>query len=198
MQLRVFPAFVVFVGSYLPLTLILLVQNYEFDAVSRPLCLAFWTPGCSLPFKNPEIALIGFGIALICLCATLALLTAVTPRRLIAIKTATYVPADLMNYTLPYIVSFMSIEYQDTGKFVGLIIFLLWMFVITFRSGQIILNPVLIVFGWRPYDIEYKFPGSDALHTGRALVRGDIAANEQHRQFQFQDTFIIKVSKQTA
>ena len=38
-----------------------------------------------------------------------------------------------MNYTLPYVVSFMSIEYHDTGKFVGLIIFLAWMFWITYR-----------------------------------------------------------------
>jgi hypothetical protein len=82
-----------------------------------------------------------------------------------------YVPADLMNYTLPYVVSFMSIEYQDTGKFIGLIIFLGWMFWITFRAGQIILNPLLIAFGWRLYDIKYRYAGSQNLYSGFALVK---------------------------
>jgi hypothetical protein len=53
-----------------------------------------------------------------------------------------------MNYVLPYVVSFMSIDYQVTGKFVGFLIFLGWMFLITYKSGQIMLNPLLTVFGW--------------------------------------------------
>ncbi|MBL0000910.1 MAG: hypothetical protein IPO97_07845 [Sphingomonadales bacterium] len=81
-----------------------------------------------------------------------------------------------MNYTLPYIVSFMSIEYSDTGKFVGFVVFLLWIFWISHRSGQIILNPVLIALSWRMYEVEYKFPGSDAKHSGKALAYGHLTA----------------------
>lgn len=38
MQFRLLTALVVFIGSYLPLSLILLAQNFEFGALKRPLC----------------------------------------------------------------------------------------------------------------------------------------------------------------
>ena len=58
-----------------------------------------------------------------------------------------------MNYTLPYIVSFMSFGYDQEGKFIGIVIFLTWIFWITYKSGQIILNPILVAFGWKLYEV---------------------------------------------
>jgi hypothetical protein len=99
-----------------------------------------------------------------------------------------------MNYTLPYIVSFMSIDYQDIAKILGLAIFLVWMFWITYKSGQILLNPLLIVLGWRLYDLKYCFPGDPkkAEHTSKALSRGSIDAGETHRQEALADVLAIK------
>ena len=99
-----------------------------------------------------------------------------------------------MNYTLPYVVSFMSIGYQETGKLVGLTIFLAWMFWITYKSGQVILNPVLAVFGWRLYEIQYVFPGDRTLRNGRALARGNVESGESYPHVLVQDIVILRAT----
>ena len=58
-----------------------------------------------------------------------------------------HVPADLINYVIPYVVSFMSLDYEQTPKLFGFAVFLIWIFWITYKSGQIALNPVLAVLG---------------------------------------------------
>ena len=100
-----------------------------------------------------------------------------------------------MNYTLPYIVSFMSIDYQQTEKFIGLIIFLGWMFLITHRSGQIFMNPVLIVFGWRHYEIKYTFINGNHDFVGSALSKGRLEPNLFCKLKAFQDILIIKINQ---
>ncbi|MDV4157125.1 hypothetical protein R1480_22105, partial [Rhizobium brockwellii] len=73
--------------------------------------------------QNGTLSLIVFAICLFCLVFSLGALATVKPKTPVDIKEAKYIPAELMAYTLPYVVSFMSLEYKDTGKFVGLLIF---------------------------------------------------------------------------
>lgn len=193
MQFRLVIGAVIFLGSYLPLSLILLAQNFDYAALDTPLCLTFWHTTCSIPLRNPSPAIGFFGVCCVCFAITLLALQVVKPKHQIVIGEAKHVPTDLMNYTLPYVVSFMSIDYQETGKFVGFAIFLGWMFWITYRSGQIILNPILIAFGWKFYEVSYRFPTSATTYISKALVHGDdISPGERHRQVAIQDTLIIK------
>jgi hypothetical protein len=196
MQPRQFAAIMIFVGSYLPLSLILLVQNYRYSALRDDICINLSRPGCDLPLKNPILATSIFVACVLCLIATLVILSRLRPKREICLKEVSYVPADLMNYTLPYVVSFMSIDYQDSGKFVGLIIFLAWMYWISYKSGQIILNPVLIVFGWCLYNVKYTFPADSTEHTTRILANGAISPGERHNRHTIQNIDIVKVPKQ--
>lgn len=197
LQFRLPAAVFIFIGSYLPLSLILLAQDYDYTRVSRPLCWKWLRgdPGCILPFGNALFSIGIFLCCLICFGFTLATLAIVKPKRAIKITEARYIPTDLMNYTLPYVVSFMGIGYQETGKFVGLIIFLGWMFWITYKSGQIILNPILIAFGWRLYDLTYRHAGDDIDRTGIGLAEIRLASGESHRHATIQDVLIIKVPK---
>lgn len=197
MQFRTWISFLIFIGSYLPLSLILLAQNYDYDAIDKSFCWAFWTSSCTIPFKNPWFAIGIFFLCVFCLALTLILLAYLKPYTPITVRSASHLPADLMNYSLPYVVSFMSIDYQDTGKFIGFLIFLVWMFWITHRSGQILLNPVLIAFGWRYYDITYSYGGEATERTGHALVHGFIAPDEIQNQLTVQELFIIKPAKRS-
>ncbi len=197
-KLRVLIAAIIFVGSYLPLSLILLAQNFDYSCLSKSLCFNLWAAdrSCVLPLKNPGFA-IGIFIACVsCFVLTLATLRVVSPKHEIIIKNFKYVPAELMSYVLPYVVSFMSIDYQETGKFVGFLIFLGWMFWITYKSGQIILNPVLTAFGWRLYDITYSFPGNDREHSGPLLAKTKIMSGGRYRHAAIQDVLVIKASAQ--
>jgi len=194
MQFRILTAVVIFLGSYLPLSMILLAQNYDYTAVSLPFCWQVWRLYCNFPLKNPTFAVSIFCVCAVCFLFTLIVLAFVKPKHEIEILEAKYIPTDLMNYTLPYVVSFMSIDYQDISKFVGLVIFLIWMFWITYKSGQILLNPLLIVFGWRLYELKYRFAADQTGHEriSRALSKGSIDAGETHRQINITDIFAIK------
>jgi len=194
MQFRILTAAVIFLGSYLPLSMILLAQNFDYSSVALRVCWKVWQPICHVPLKNPGFALSIFCVCAVCFLVTLFVLALVKPKHEIELLEAKYIPTDLMNYTLPYVVSFMSIDYQDKSKFVGLVIFLAWMFWIIFKSGQILLNPLLIVFGWRLYDLKYRFPTdpNKTEYTSRALSRGSIDASETHRQVALADILAIK------
>lgn len=195
MQFRIPIALIIFLGSYLPLSLILLAQDYDYAFLDNPVCWSPWSDECLLPFKNPTFAIGIFVACVISFSLTLGSLAAVHPRQEIIVKESKHMPTDLMNYTLPYIVSFMSIDYQEPGKFVGFLIFLGWMFWIVYKSGQIIMNPLLIVLGWRLYDITYSFAGSNDPQTAKALVKGRIEAGQRYRQTPVQDILVIKKKK---
>lgn len=194
MRIRVLWAFAVFCGSYLPLSVILLAQNYKLPSGENGYCWGwlYLEEGCPVPFENAAFALFMFFFCLICFIFTLAVLRLVEPHISIVVVSARHKPADLMNYVLPYVVSFMSLEYQEIGKFVGFAIFLGWMFWITYASGQIILNPLLIVFGWKLYEVSYIYVGGEIEHSGSVLANCDLVSGKTYQQVALQDILIIK------
>lgn len=173
--------------------MILLAQDIKYDLIGRNLCWDFLTKnsGCQLPLGNATFSLAVFFITLACFVFSLVTLAVAKPEISVDVVEARYIPAELMSYTLPYVVSFMSLEYQETGKFVGLMIFLGWMFWITHKSGQLILNPVFTAFGWRYYEVTYSFPGDEELHHGRALSRTPLVKG-RHKQSSIQDVLIFR------
>jgi hypothetical protein len=190
-QFRFITALIVFIGSYLPLSLILLAQNFDFGAASRRFCWPINEGVCALPVKSPLFSIGLFALTLLCFGVTLIALRAIRPSIDVEVLEAEYVPTDLMNYTLPYVVSFMSIDYQETGKFIGFLVFLVWMFWITYRAGQVILNPVLIALGWRLYTISYRFVGSQNVFKTNALSKGHLIPGG-HKQYPLQEIQIMK------
>lgn len=194
MQLRAFAALALFLGSYLPLSLILLAQDIDY---SKELPFDFWAKDSDfqIPFMHPAFSLSIFILCFFCFLITLLTLKIVPTKRSLMITEAKYVPAELMSYTLPYVVAFMSIGYQETSKFIGFSIFLLWMFWITYKSGQIILNPLLIAFGWRLYDVKYTRQGSQEIHSGQLLSKNDITGKTTYTYNEIQDVLIAKSKK---
>lgn len=194
MQLRLWTAATIFIGSYLPLSLILMAQDYNYSYLDNDLCIQFWSARaqCVLPFKNPKLSVPIFLLCIFCFSITLYVLRIIRTKHVIVIKSHKYIPSELMNYTLPYVVSFMSVGYDEQGKFVGIFIFLIWIFWITHKSGQIILNPVLAAFGWKLYDIAYCFSGDDKEYNTIALVKGELGDGEAARQTLIQEVMIVR------
>ena len=63
---------------------------------------------------------------------------------------------DLINYTIPYILSFFSFDLSRWDDIISLSVFLLIMLVLTITSKSIFLNPILAFAGYGLYDIEYE------------------------------------------
>ncbi|MFC4352277.1 hypothetical protein ACFOW6_12070 [Fodinicurvata halophila] len=192
LQIKFPAALIIFIGSYFPLSLILIAQDYNYDMVTSSICNIITSNNCIIPFNNGYYTITFFIVCLLCFLISLGALSTIKPKTPVNITQSKYIPAELMSYTLPYIVSFMSIDYQETGKFVGLLVFLCWIFLITFRSGQLILNPLLIVFGWRLYEIKYTFPGDGNERTAKTLSKSPLQPGERYNQSIIQDIMIIK------
>ena len=196
MQLRFLAALAIYLASYLPLSVILLVQDLEFDRITAVLCdpLANFR-ACNIPLSHPVSALGAVSVCAFAMVLTLLVLHLLHVGQPITIKGSKHVPADLMNYTLPYVVSLIGLDYKDPAKLLGFLVFFLWMFVITYRSGQIILNPVVTVFGWQLYDVTYVYQaGSKVVQDGRVLSSVPIEVGQSYPHKALQDVLVIKAT----
>ena len=192
MQFRILSGFLIFIGSYLPLAIILAVQDIPTKWWARPFCTtASFTSGeCSfLPFNNPVQSL-SFILAtgLSALIAHLSLKSISYPFQ-IEVAHSKAIPNEVINYTFPYVVSFMGISYGDPEKLLGFCVFLLWMFAITFKSGQIVMNPLLLVFGWRLHEASISINGSP--REVRVLKKGHLKPGAQWAQT-IQDFYVVR------
>lgn len=195
MQLRLLTASIIYMASYLPLSVILLCQDLRLDRLGGTICNPFAAqaaPACTLPLEHPWPAIGAVVACAVAFALAVLALGLADPKRKIIIKESKHVPADLMNYVLPYVVAFMGLDYKDAGKMLGFGIFFLWIFIITYRSGQVILNPVLTVLGWRLYDASYSYDGGTEIYTGTVLSRVMLHADATYRQAAIQDVLIVK------
>jgi hypothetical protein len=195
MQLRMFPALLIYIASYLPLSVILLCQDIPTRAYTSPRCVTPGFDACAWPMDHPILAIGAVSVCLLCFALTLATIRVVKPKEKINLDAVEHIPADLMNYTLPYIVSLIGLDYGDKGKLLGFVVFFVWMFVISYRSGLIILNPVLAVFGWRLYEATYTYQGGTGQQRqDRILSNEPLEAGAIYARAAIQDVIILKAA----
>lgn len=190
MQFKLISAFLIFIGSYFPLAIIFAVQDIPFEWWGRPICLTINIQQCSFnPFKNwlPIIVFITVTLASTIL-AQISLKKISFPYS-IEVISAKPIPNDIINYVFPYVVSFMGINYSEPEKFLGFSVFLLWMFAITHKSGQIIMNPLLLMFEWRLYEASILI--NNRPREVRMLKQGDLIPGPQKAQ-KIQEFYIVK------
>lgn len=193
MQLKKWSAFALYLGSYVPLSLILLAQDLDGPLASNGLCIPHdWrNSGCAVPLSHPWSSIGAVVVSLTCMAITLRTLAAVSGNQRVRVSESKHVPSDLINYVIPYVLSFMGLDYGDPAKMLGFAVFFLWIFWITDRSGQIVMNPILVAFGWRLYEIKFSYLQSEDAFTGRVLSKTVIEANGVYRQAQLQDVMIV-------
>lgn len=151
MQFRLVPAFLVFLGSYFPLAIILGLQDIKQEFWEKELCHS-WR-NCVLPTSNhPYLSLSTIAVTLLCLALTIIVLRRLRYKYPLNVIESKPIPSELISYSFPYIVSFMGVDYGSAGKIAGLAVFLIWLFLISYRAGQIIMNPILLVMGWNLYE----------------------------------------------
>lgn len=195
MQIKLGPAVALFLGSYFPLALILAVQDMPNEEWSRPLCksVLFWQ-SCNMPHVMHPAMVYSFiaasGVSLVFFLWLLRHLQGTTE---MIIKESKSIPNDLINYAFPYIVSFMGVELDSTGKVVGFGLFMVWLFVITYRSGQILMNPLLLAAGWQLYEIHADIEGNP--RTLRALSRDNVVPEQKLKSCLVQGIYVLKANK---
>lgn len=99
------------------------------------------------------------------------------------------IPNDLINYVFPYIVSFMGVDLGSPGKVIGFALFMVWLFLISYRSGQILMNPLLLAVGWQLYEIRADIEGNKRML--RALSRESVIPGQTLRSCLVQGIYVL-------
>lgn len=192
MQFQLVPGFLIFLGSYLPLAIILAIQDIPKQWWSRRICkfTNFGDGGCDFnPFGSPILSLSFLIISSVAVLLAWSSLRRISYPFLVDVKRAKATPNEIINYTFPYVVSFMGISYEDPQKLLGFAVFLLWMFAITYKSGQILMNPLLLILGWRLYEATIVINNTEK--DVRILRRSTLTLGTVSAQT-VQDFYIIK------
>jgi len=192
MQFQLIPGFLIFLGSYLPLAIILAIQDIPYSWWLQPFCNASQLSSgfCIFnPFEHPALSLTFLIISTVAVLFVWFSLQRISYPFNVDIMRAKAIPNEIINYTFPYVVSFMGITYDDPQKLLGFGIFLLWMFSLTYKSGQILMNPLLLVLGWRLYEATIIINNDEK--DIRVLKRGNLGPRTAQAQT-IQDFYIIK------
>ncbi|WP_156900656.1 hypothetical protein [Maridesulfovibrio bastinii] len=88
-------------------------------------------------------------------------------------------PTDLMNYTVPYMVAFIGVDLGDWPKVAGFLCFMLFMFILTYKSKQLFMNPILAVLGYSLYDVDYEV--NNCTRSARILSKEDLVPEDRYR-----------------
>lgn len=183
MQFRFFSGFLVFIGSYLPLAIILAVQDIRSNWWGRRVCGLKETIKLDCdwgPFSHPALSVTFVALAFGSMLIVYFIFRKISYSFDIDIISAKSTPNEIINYVFPYVVSFMGISYEQPDKLLGFGVFLIWMFAITYKSGQIMMNPLLLMFGWRLYEANVKI--NNTYKDVRILKRGQLEIGPQRAQ----------------
>jgi len=71
---------------------------------------------------------------------------------------------ELVNYTIPYMISFFGFKLNDYQALSCFFIFMILMCVLTIRTQNIFINPILALAGYGLYDVEFT-RGKEDFHA---------------------------------
>ncbi|VUM33093.1 hypothetical protein [Stenotrophomonas maltophilia] len=191
MQFRFWTAVFIFLGSYLPLALILMVQDISTAYWGAPVCGWKGQWDCQFQiFAHPWLAWGSVAVTLSALLLMVRVLRSVRLTHRVHVLETKAIPNDLINYVLPYVVSFMGLSYAEPQKLGGFLVFWVGLFVITYRSGQILMNPLLIVLGWKLYEVKVALGQTGVIRMVRVLKRGSLVPSIQMAE-EIQDVYLM-------
>lgn len=190
MNLKFIPAIFIFVGSYLPLSLILLIQDIDDKSWRSNFCFSN-IKACVIPTLKNSLESLGFSAVCIISCLFLIcyFLNEIAATDEVFVESTKPIPNDLINYVFPYVVSFMGLDFSDGRKIAGFFIFFIWMFLITYRSGQILMNPVILLSRWKLYEASVTYGGS--VRHVRMLSTSQIADKTFHKSCIVHGVYIL-------
>ena len=142
MKTRLFTSITIFVSSYSPLAVILLIKDFN---------SANWR------FDHPRTC----GLVVILAAASvvvllIALKLLVEGGFAVSVRRISNRSNELVNYTIPYMITFFAFNlgsWQDLASFGW---FMVLMCFLTIRTQSLFINPILAFMGFGLYDVEYE------------------------------------------
>jgi hypothetical protein len=166
LKLRFFSSIVVFISAYSPLSIIFLIQ--DFDLAQREL-------------EHPVLVLSILGIfAISCALMYFSVRCPKVSSPPVKVVSVSNRSGELINYSIPYMISFFVLDLGNINLLLSFGFFMIIMYLLTLKTHNIFVNPVLACIGYNLYDVRYEKDGRE--HEDFFLVRGErLLKNERCR-----------------
>lgn len=163
MRLKFLPSVLIFISAYSPLSIIFLIQDFNWETKSVN------HPGILYPILGVSL------LSIIILYLSVTMLKVSTPP--VKVLSVSNKSGELINYSIPYMISFFVMDLAKTKLLISFGFFMFIMYVLTLKTHNIFINPVLAVIGYNIYDVKYQKDGKELqsyfLTKGERLKRGE-------------------------
>ena len=176
MRLRFVPSILIFLSAYSPLSVIFLIQDFDFakKEVMHP-----WLVGTIL-----------FLSILSCILLWISVNDHKTSSPPITIKSASNRSGELLNYSIPYMISFLVIDMGNLNLVLSFAFFMCILCWLTMKTHNVFINPVLAGMGYSLYNVRYERNGHDCEDV--FLVKGSrLRKNERCRLVEISEQLFV-------
>lgn len=157
MKLKILPSILIFLSAYSPLSIIFLIQDFDWKSKS---------------VMHPHIIYTIIGISLLSIVliwVTVKFIKVSTPP--IKVISVSNKSGELINYSIPYMISFFVMDLSKTKLLVSFSFFMLIMYILTLKTHNIFINPILAVLGYNIYDVKFDKNGREL--QAYFLIKGE-------------------------
>jgi hypothetical protein len=140
MNPRRWTSVVFFLSSYAPLAPIIIFKDYDrrYHRIAHPIGVA-----------------IVAAIAVISVILLFLAMRSIREGVVVDVRSVSNKSGELVNYTIPYMISFFGFDLGDGNAVFAFVFFLLLMYVLTVRTQNVFINPMLALRGWSLYDVTF-------------------------------------------
>lgn len=157
MKLRIIPSILIFLSAYSPLAIIFLIQDFDWQTKT------IMHPFIMFPILGVAV------ISIILLWLSIKLIKVSTSP--ITVMSVSSKSGELINYSIPYMISFFVMDLSNIKLLISFSFFMFIMYVLTLKTHNIFINPVLAIFGYNIYDVKYKRENNE--YQSYFLVKAD-------------------------
>lgn len=86
---------------------------------------------------------------------------------------------DLIDYAIPYLISFFGVDFGKWQDTVALVMFIVLLFILSYKTQSIFINPALALFGYGLYEVD--FTEGTKQKTGVFLAKGDLCPKSEYK-----------------
>lgn len=144
MNPRLWLALIIFLSAYAPLALLFAIRDFDIDIK--------W-------FSHPRFVCVSFAVAFVSVLFLFKAMSSVKGQFPVTVSRVSLRSSDLMNYSIPYLISFVSVDFGKVQDVLALLLFMTLLFLLTLKTQSIFINPVLAFQGWGLYEVEFEESG---------------------------------------
>ena len=176
MRLRFGASVLIFLSAYAPLSVIFLIQDFDF---------------AKKELMHPRLVvtiLVMSALSCIFLWASVRYLKTSSPP--VTIKSVSNRSGQLFNYSIPYMISFLVIDMGNLNLVLSFAFFMCILYWLTMKTHNVFINPVLAGMGYSLYNVRYERNGHDCEDV--FLVKGSrLRKNERCRLVEISEQLYV-------